>query len=241
MKDMLVKCALLLAALGLAACGAAGEENPEVTTAASTAVVGSEAAASDVILTDEMALMLGTMKLDEVGLAPDAAQATRLLTLWQAYQSLTTSDTAASQELEAVMAQIRETMTTEQHAAIGAMDLDQEDLTVFMEAYREEAAASGESPFEGAFGMGGPGGDFVPPEGGSAPPAGGFGPRDGSGGGAFVSPDGAPGGGFGGEGSGMSPEMQATAQAGRGAGARNRGSLFLLRPLIAELQVLAGA
>ena len=75
MKDMLVKLALMLAALGLAACGAAGEDNPDAMTAASTAVAGSDAAASDITLTDEMALMLGTMKLDEVGLAPDAAQA----------------------------------------------------------------------------------------------------------------------------------------------------------------------
>jgi len=182
-----------------------------------------------------MELMLGTLKLDEVDLAPDAAQAAGLLTLWQAYQSLATSDTAASQELDAVLGQIEETMAEEQLAAIAAMDLDQDDLAVFMDAYREEAAASGESPAGGSFGrgVGGPGGDFIPPEGGFAQSPAGFGPRDGSGGGGFAPPTGEDIG-------GLNPEMQATAQASRSAGIGNRGALFLLQPLIAELQSLAG-
>jgi hypothetical protein len=181
-----------------------------------------------------MRLMLGTMKLDEVGLEPDAAQASDLLLLWQAYRSLATSDTAAPQEIEAVLGQIEKTMTAEQVAAIAAMDLDQEDLSALLESSRQDAA-SGDGSFDG-FPGGGPGG----PAGGAG---GGFAPPGGGPGGDFIPPNGGAGvspGGFGGGESGLSPEMQATAQAGRSAGGGAQGGLFLLRPLIAELQALAG-
>jgi hypothetical protein len=178
------------------------------------------------VLTDEMALMLGTLKLDEVGLAPDSAQASELLLLWQAYQSLATSDTAASQEMEAVLKQIRQAMTDEQLAAIAGMDLDSEDLRGLMESFRQEAAAGDPRSAEGFF------------PGGGQPPAGG-GPPVGPGGG-FVPQGGPSGGSFGGGGEGLDPEMQATAQAGRTARSGSPSALFLLRPLIAELQGLAG-
>jgi hypothetical protein len=92
---------LLMVALGLAACSTEGAIQA---TEASTSGGGVDAAAeavTGIALTDEMALMLGTMKLDDVGLAPDAGQASELLLLWQAYLSLATSDTAAGQ-VEAV-------------------------------------------------------------------------------------------------------------------------------------------
>jgi hypothetical protein len=127
--------------------------------AASTTAAGAESGVSenapDMVLTDEMALMLGTLKLDEVGLAPDSAQASELLLLWQAYQSLATSDTAASQEMEAVLKQIQQAMTDEQLAAIGGMDLDSEDLRGLMESFRQEAAAGDSRSAEGFFPGGG--------------------------------------------------------------------------------------
>jgi hypothetical protein len=236
MKGVLRRALLVGLALGLAACGAGGAEGTGQTTGSTPApAVSGDAGTSGVALTDEMRLMLGTMKLDEVGLEPDAAQASDLLVLWQAYRSLATSDTAAPQEIEAVLGQIEKTMTAEQVAAIAAMDLDQEDLTGLLESFRQSIAA-GDSDVAGDFflgqgGAGGEGGGFTPPDG--ALLFGPGGPGGGAGGPAF-------GGGGGGAFEGLDPETLATAQAGRAAGAGNRGALFLLQPLITELQALAG-
>ncbi|MBF8256138.1 MAG: hypothetical protein HW375_1045 [Anaerolineales bacterium] len=157
MKSVLRRALLVGLALGLAACGAGGAEGTGQTTGSTPApAVSGDAATSGVALTDEMRLMLGTMKLDEVGLEPDAAQASDLLVLWQAYRSLATSDTAAPQEIEAVLGQIEKTMTAEQVAAIAAMDLDQEDLSALLESSRQDAAG-GDGSFDG-FPGGGPGG-----------------------------------------------------------------------------------
>jgi hypothetical protein len=237
MKGMVQRGLLVVVALGLAACGAGGAEGEGPTAGSTSAPAASgDAVTSGVTLTDEMRLMLGTMKLDEVGLEPDATQAAELLVLWQAYRSLVTSDTAAPQEIEAVLGQIEKGMTAEQTAAIAAMELDQEDLSAFLESFRQDASDGDDFSFDGVPG-GGPGG----PAGGAA---GGFAPPGGGAGGDFIPPDGGAGpasGGFGGSDSGLNPEMQATAQAGRSAGGGAQGGLFLLRPLIAELQALAAS
>ena len=236
MKGVLRRGLLAFVALGLVACGAGGAEGEGPTTGSTSApAVSGDAATSGVALTDEMRLMLGTMKLDEVGLEPDAAQASDLLVLWQAYRSLATSDTAAPQEIEAVLGQIGKTMTAEQAAAIAAMDLGQEDLSVFLESFRQSIAA-GDSDGAGGFffgqgGAGGEAGGFTPPDG--ALLIGPGGPGGGAGGPAF-------GGGGGGAIEEINPEMLATAQAVRGSDPAGRGGLFLLGPLIAELQALAG-
>ena len=214
---------LIGTAMVLAACTANGADALEPT--GETAAAAANAGAADLggSLSDEATLMLGTMKLDEVGLAPDAAQASSLLLLWQAYQSLVMSDATASVEIEAVLDQIQGTMTKEQLDAIAAMSLDEEDMAAFMDEFRPSVAeGDGEGPPSfNPQGGGGPGGGppagFVPPEGGGA-----FG-----------------GGGFGG-GGGFTPEQQATAEAG-GFGRANGGfgNIFLLRPLMAELEGLA--
>ncbi|PJH74752.1 MAG: hypothetical protein CO064_10305, partial [Anaerolineae bacterium CG_4_9_14_0_8_um_filter_58_9] len=50
-----------------------------------------------------------------------------LLPLWQEYNELTRSDTAAQAEIDAVVAQIQETMTPQQVQAITDMKLTQQD------------------------------------------------------------------------------------------------------------------
>jgi hypothetical protein len=133
-----------------------------------------------------------------------------------------TSDTAAPAEAEAVLRQIRTTMTSQQVEAIAAMDLTQDDLGAFMEEARQSASQGSGDTFEG----------FRPGQG----PDGGPGP-------GFAPPS---GGGFGGEfggGGGFSPEQRATGEAaGQTRGADSgRADLFLLRPLIAALTTLAGS
>jgi hypothetical protein len=220
----------LVLALALAACGAATSG----TQAQSTQVAGADSSAgSTPELTDTMRLMLGTLKLKDVGLEPDAQEASQLLTLWQGYQSVITSDTAAPAEADAVLKQIRSTMTSEQMDAITAMNLGPADLRSLLDTFRQQASANGGGAGgsfngfprrQGLEGSAGPG--FAPPDGGRQFEGGGFG---------------AGGGGFGQGGGTPSPQQRATAQARRDSfGNGSRGALFLLRPLIAELKTLAG-
>lgn len=74
-------------------------------------------------------LALGTLKLEGTNLAVTAAQANTLLTLWQGYQSLSDSDTSSQVELDALVKQIQETMTTDQIKAIEAMNLTDQSMS----------------------------------------------------------------------------------------------------------------
>lgn len=134
-------------------------------------------------------LALGTIQLDETDLAVDETEAAGLLPLWQAYQSLSNSDTAAQAEIDAVLRQLQEAMTPEQVQAIAEMRLTEDSLNELVEsgdltfgfggrAFQEgDAAAQGVGRGAGFFGG--------PPDGG--PPGGGpgFGPGGGIPGGGF--------------------------------------------------------
>lgn len=73
-------------------------------------------------------LALGTLQLEETGLAITEDQAVALLPLWQAMQSLSASDTTAPAEIEAVVRQITETMTPAQITAIRDMALTADSI-----------------------------------------------------------------------------------------------------------------
>jgi hypothetical protein len=158
-----------------------------------------------------MQLVVGTLMLEDTELTVDSGQAAQLLPLWKAARSLSSSDTAAAEEVGAVYNQIEETMTPEQIAAIVSLQLRREDM---FDLVQELGLAFGP-------GSGG-GGDFTPEmqataqaarASGQERPGGGFGGRPGGGGG--------PGGGAGG--AGLSPEARETAIAERG-GTRGAGS-----------------
>ncbi len=175
-------------------------------------------------------LIIGTLKLEGTDQAVTAKQAADLLPLWQTMKVLSTSDTAAAQEKEALVAQIQGTMTAEQMKAITAMNLTRSDMFAFMQ---EQGAGPGGTPTvrqnsnsqngnssngnrrnsgQGGGGFGGP------------PPGGGFG---------------GPGGGFGGQGQNTNRTQIATAQASR----QQTGSFIppaLLNGLIEYLQKKAG-
>jgi hypothetical protein len=68
-------------------------------------------------------LAVGTLKLEGTDHAVTTQQAAQLLLLWQAYRTLSASDTAALVELEAIIQQIQATLTPEQTQAIEAMQL----------------------------------------------------------------------------------------------------------------------
>jgi hypothetical protein len=238
----------LLIVLGLVACGGGdgNTQEDETTTAAET---------GDVSLPLGTQLILGTLKLDATDLEVTADQASELLTLWKAFKSLSTSDTAAEEELDAVINQIQKTMTAEQLDAIQAMDLKQGDMASIM----EELGILPEGGFMGGQGGGLEGQElperftpgelpegFEPPEGftpgqrpeggfqGGERPGGGFQGGEGPGG-VIIEGEGIGGQGFGQD---MDPEQMATLQAERAdrANFRIRASLFLVDPLIQYLE-----
>jgi hypothetical protein len=179
-------------------------------------------------------LILGTFKLEETANAVTAEQAVELLPLWQTMLVLSESDTAAAQETEALVTQIQETMTAGQTQAITDMNLTREDMMSIMQ---EQGLAMGGAPAGGQSNNpqggnpngGGFGSDEFPS---GAPPQGGF-PGGGPGGGG-------PGDG-GGQGSGLTPDQIATAQAARQQGGGNMIPSPLINALIEFLGQKAGS
>ena len=171
-------------------------------------------------LTIQTQLTLGTLKLEETDLAVDSAQATELLTLWQAIRSLSSSDITAEGEIEAIVNQILDTMSPEQLEAIAAMELTQEGI---LELTQELGIArGGDWTGEGDPRSSAPD-DMVPGSGG--------GPGGGMGGGPG-------GGGFGELGGDLDPEQIATLQAERAEkqSSGDRFTMFLINPLIQMLE-----
>ena len=76
----------------------------------------------------ETKLMIGSVKLDETDHVIDAEQASNLIPLWKALRSLASSDTTAEAEVNAVINQIQDTMTTDQLALIDEMELTMGDM-----------------------------------------------------------------------------------------------------------------
>lgn len=168
MKRLFPATATLLILI-LTACGSAASTTPQ---AGPTAQGGTLPAATQ--------LIVGIFKLEGTGQAVTAEQAKGLLPLWQVYQDLLTSDTAAQEEIDALVEQVQETMTAEQIQAITDMNLTQQDIFALMQekglgASQRSSSSSGNSAGNGDnFG----GGGFAPPDGGMMPAGG---PPDGGG------------------------------------------------------------
>ena len=190
----------------------------------------------------EMKLLIGTLKLDGTEQEVEAAQAQELLPLWKMLKSLASSDTVAQEEMDAVVQQIEESMTSDQMAAIEAMDLTPQEMFTVMQDLGlamgpGEGTAAGEETDSFASGEV-PAGGFP---GGGEPPAGGFvirgeGPPSGGGGPMFQG-GGDVGGGFVvSEGQEMTEEQQATAEAMRANRPQMRLPTQLLDALIEYLE-----
>ena len=170
-------------------------------------------------------LVIGSLKLEGTGNAITAEQAAELLPLWQVYQQLSTSDTAAQEEVTSLTEQIQETMTADQMTAIDAMNLTPQDIFTIMQ---EQGIQFGGNRQQNQ---------------NSQQNGNNFGPPGGGGGEFFVRPEGGgqgggPGGGGGfGSGQNFSPEQIATAQARRAesGGGGNFGFNSTPAPLIEAL------
>ena len=147
-------------ALGMSACSA--------TTASPVGVAGSGKM-------EPMAeLAVGILKLDGTAQAVTKEQAVELLPLWQVYQEISMSDTAARAEIDGLVEQIKLSMSEAQWQSISDMKLTQENV---MEIMRERgpsmggAAGGGANPGSGGFGGGEiPGGGMPPGGPGEMPP-----------------------------------------------------------------------
>ena len=134
MKKLMLTLMIVLA-IALAGCGSQSGNT------ASSPTVEALPAASQ--------LILGTFKLEGTGEAVTAEQAAELLPLWQVYASLNSSSTAAPAELQALVEQIQESMTSSQMQAISDMGLTQADiLNVMVEQNIVEAAPQQEASVE---------------------------------------------------------------------------------------------
>jgi hypothetical protein len=84
-------------------------------------------------LSPAVELAAGTLKLEGTAQAVTTTQAGMLLTLWQAYQSLSSSDITSQVELNALVKQIQETMTNDQVRDIEAMSLTDQQVTEWLQ------------------------------------------------------------------------------------------------------------
>lgn len=120
-------------------------------------------------------LVLGTLKLEDTDQAVTKQQATELLPMWQVYQDLTSSDTAAQEEIDGLTEQIQETMSADQMSTITSMNLTQQDVfAITQEQGGRMALVRQNNDGSSSQSSGG----FVPPDGGMGggpPPDGGMG------------------------------------------------------------------
>lgn len=158
---------LLLFTLSVTACGSA-QSNP---------------AQASTDLPTETILVVGTLKLEGTQQAVSGEQAKELLVMWQVYQSLSSSGTAAQAEINGLVKQVQGTMTSEQIKTISAMNLTQQDVFAVMQEQegsmgQPRQSSSGSSSTQSNDGFAPPDGGMAggaPPEGsmaGGAPPDG---------------------------------------------------------------------
>ena len=250
-KNFLLLSVLLILLTLLAACSKTS--NQAASNTSTTVTTNSQESAS---LSQVNMLLVGTLKLEDTDQAVTADQAENLLPLWQAYRSLSTSQTGAEAEVEALLNQIQSTMTTDQVETIKAMNLTNTDLMNLMQSLGGGSMGRGtpdpqatpgfDFPAGGIQGGNPPSGDFQmgsgePPSGSMGGPRGNF-----PSGGVVI--QGGPGGDAGSDaGLGIGPmtqgtpdpSMQATAQA-RFSTQANQVNSILLDVLITKLETKTG-
>jgi hypothetical protein len=188
-------------------------------------------------------LLVGTLKLDNTDQAVSADEAAKLLPLWQAYRSLSSSQTAAEAEVDALLNQIQTTMTTEQVQKIKGMNLTDTDMMDLMQSMGGGMGPQGTPNPKTTPGADFPSGGFPsgnPPSGSAGNPPSGSSGGPPSGGGVMVGPGGDAGSAAGLGGGPMTqgtqdPSMQTTAQA-RFSTQASRVNTILLDVLINKLQ-----
>jgi hypothetical protein len=171
MRKTVVLEILLVLLLALSGCGSDSKTND---TAASAGTVTLSEDYADA-LPVSLQLTIGTLMLEGSENAVTTEQAQELLPVWQMYQSLESSGTAAQVEIDTVLKQLQEAMSTAQLAAIKEMKLTPDSMT---ELAQQQGFGRGLAGGGGQAGGFQPPAGFTPPEGGA-----GFGGGPGFGGG----------------------------------------------------------
>lgn len=147
MKKTLLILVLVFVMVFFSACSSAPADTSTSATQPAAAVSGTPALGAQTALSENLTLLVGTLELDGTSSSVDAEQAAELLPLWKALRTLSQSESTAIEELEAVLAQIRETMTDEQVEAIAAMQLTRADMAALMQEYGlSSGIGAGEGP-----------------------------------------------------------------------------------------------
>jgi hypothetical protein len=248
-KNLLLLMTVVTMALILAACN--GTSIQANSTTSSTGTDGAQAGTS---LSQVNMLLIGTLKLEDTDQAVTANEAAKLLPLWQAYRSLSTSQTTAEAEVEALLNQIQITMNSNQVQAIKAMNLSSSDMMNLMQSMGGGMGPQGTPNPQSTPGFdfpseGFPSGDQQSGSAGALPggsnggttrqfPSGGAMPGGNMGGGMVIGGDAGSAAGLGGgpilQGT-QNPSMQATAQA-RFSTKANQVNSILLDVLITKLE-----
>jgi hypothetical protein len=187
-KKIMAIIGIILLASMLAACGSTAQtaaSNGSASAASTPAAGGSQNGPtldfSRMTLPEKLAI--GTLKLEGTDLAVDAKEAADLLPLWKAVNTLRTSQTISTKEMDALYSQIEGAMTPEQVKEIEGMSLTSEDIQQMMAdlgvnfgpgqmgGANQGSSGSGTSQRQGGGTQGGPG---MMPGGGGPPPEGGF-------------------------------------------------------------------
>jgi hypothetical protein len=244
-KNKLLLLSIVILAIILAACS--GTSNQTNKTSSNT---GTAEAKTGTSLSQVNMLLVGMLKLEGTDKAVTSDEAVKLLPLWQAYRSLSTSQTAAEAEVEALLNQIQSIMTSDQVVAIKALNLTSKDMMDLIQSMGGAMGPQGTPNPQSTPGVNTTNGGFPS---GNAPNESAGGPPSGSnsaptrkfpsGGGAIIV-GGGPGGDAGsaaGLGGGpmlqstQDPSMQATAQAKFSTQA-NQVNTILLDVLINKLE-----
>lgn len=125
MKKAITLISISLILFGLAACSSVANIDPGTAQAADSLLPTDY----DNALPTTLQLVVGTLKLEGTTNEVGPETASTLLPLWKAAKSLSSSDSTAPEELNALFKQIEETMTPEQIQAIAALKLTQQDMT----------------------------------------------------------------------------------------------------------------
>ena len=154
MKKKLVLILSLIAILAVSACTAAGTTNGNAT---QTTTAGSDQ------LPTLSKLVVGTYKLIDSSTPVTQDQARELVVLWKAYKELNTRDSKAQQEVTDLLTQINSSLTTDQIAAIDAMNLSTRDVMSLVQelgvsASTASTSRTGSSSSSNSSAGGGPGG-----------------------------------------------------------------------------------
>jgi len=173
MRKTLLISLLMVVILTLSACAGAATDNPtngdgipaNGTPNPNATPPGAFQAAP---LSVQEQVLIGTFKMESTENAVSAEQAKNLLPLWQTLKALSSSDTVAAEELNALYQQIQDTMTPGQLSAITAMNLTRNDLFTLMQEQGIELTGGFGGRGNGQNGQGQNGQrpeGFAPPEG----------------------------------------------------------------------------